>query len=236
MTQLHTLDERTARDVETIVQYFRRNGLWLKGRDGGLDFRGQAVPIYVKNEYAGEIPAYGVMQITGAVDEGGQNFLKVNRPADIAATAGEYLFNGPHAIEEKGHGVAQSGPVYRVRTDPADTITAGDRWGPKKDSFVLAPGGYMVCCGEDDIIDTSTVKVGRFYASSSPHRFFGKSSSLILSGATGTVTIWDVDAETPTTTTVEAKNLAADQGDTDHYLGISREAASGLWVIDYEVC
>jgi hypothetical protein len=70
-----------------------------------------------------------------------------------------------------------------------------------------------------------------------PQIYFGKSSSLILANATGTVTIWNMSG-TPAATskTVTALNIGSDQDSTSNYLGVCREDESGQWIVFFEVC
>lgn len=215
-----------------LVRYARTNGLWTPSSSPASSPTLVPGPLYVANDYGGEIPAFGCVQITGTREEHGQNYLKVDQPADIAASAGMYLYNGPNAIEEGGFGWCQSGPILRVLTD-GTAMAAGERWGPKADQFEIGPGGYLTCCGEDDVAED----VMRAYAVDTPHIFFGRSSSLILSGASGDVTIYSLSG-TPsaTSTVVSAKNIAGDQSSVNNYLGVCREAASGLWIVFFEVC
>ena len=78
---------------------------------------------------------------------------------------------------------------------------------------------------------------GKWYITTPPKQiYFGKSSSLILANATGTVTIWNMATATATAKTVTAKNIGSDQDSTSNYLGVCREDESGQWIVFFEVC
>jgi len=79
---------------------------------------------------------------------------------------------------------------------------------------------------------------GKWFIQKPPDQiYFGKSSSLILANATGTVTIWNMSG-TPAATskTVTALNIGSDQDSTSNYLGVCREDESGQWIVFFEVC
>lgn len=149
---LVTLSKQLAVEVQALVEHFRANGLF-----GAMSRRSSATltdtPIYFSNDSAETIPPYACMQVVGTVEQGGQNYLQVDKPADTDATAGGYIFNGPSEVLSGGDGVAQKGPVFRVFKD-AGTITAGDKWGPTVGEWYLTlDNGAYIVCGEDDVLD-----------------------------------------------------------------------------------
>jgi len=116
-------------------------------------------PIYVKNVSTTEtIPAYGVMQMVGTEEIGGQNYLKVDRPFDYSdSVLGPFLINSPAEIEPDGLGVAQNGPVYRAKSD-GGTYTVGTRLGPTASAYTLSKGPAFTYLGDDDV-DEDIVKI-----------------------------------------------------------------------------
>jgi hypothetical protein len=108
-------------------------------------------PIYVRNVSTYTIPAYGLMQMVGAGEIDGENFIEVTRPIDYTdSVMGPILVNGPSEIEPDDFGMAQFGPVYRVKTD-GTTYSTGTRIGPVADSFEASKGCIFSCIGPDDI-------------------------------------------------------------------------------------
>lgn len=120
----------------------------------------EQTPLYVKNASGLEIPPYGCMQITDCEDINGQNYIVVDQHDD--SVFGDFLFNGPIAIDasgDKNFGVAQRGPVFRAQAAASQTVTSGDLWGVSDGTFTIEEGGTrFVVLGEDDI-DTDIVRV-----------------------------------------------------------------------------
>jgi hypothetical protein len=144
------LEKDFALRLAKLEEHFRLNGLFGNNGRSTTAIDNQQY-WYVRNEYAGTAPAFGCLQVTGTVEVGGQNYLKVNRPADATGAAGWYLFNGPSPIEQDEYGIAFDGPLCRMLTD-GSTITAGGVWGPVASQFTLAPNGQLfVAAGADDI-------------------------------------------------------------------------------------
>ena len=140
----------TAKIVLDVVRYLRANGFIVDRGRGGA-FNPPTAPIHVKNTSGEEVPAYACMQAIGTTEKGGQNYVDIDKPADIDGTSGWYLFNGPAPIEIDGFGVAFDGPFVRVLTD-GSTITAGDKWQPMVNDWTVEPGGAMIIAtGPDDI-------------------------------------------------------------------------------------
>lgn len=107
--------------------------------------------ILVKNTSSHTVPAYGLMQMVGTEEIGGQNYLQITRPIDYSdSVMGPILVNGPSEIEPDDFGMAQFGPVYRVKTD-GTTYSTGTRIGPVADSFEASKGCIFSCIGPDDI-------------------------------------------------------------------------------------
>jgi hypothetical protein len=197
---LVTLSKQLAIEVQALVEHFRANGLF-----GAMSRRSSATftdtPIYFSNDSDETIPPYACMQVTGTVEQGGQNYLQVDKPADTDATAGGYVFNGPSEVLSGGDGIAQKGPVFRAFKDTG-TVTAGDKWGPTVGEWYLTLGnGAYIVCGEDDILD-DVFKVlapvsagggdaGRFVLSTTPT---GGATGALGDYMTATADIYQTDA------------------------------------------
>lgn len=111
----------------------------------------EKTPIYFKNVSGETIPPYACMQVTGTEEEGPQNFLEVDKPADTDGTAGQFLFNNHSEVLSGDAGVAQDCAVVRAFKN-SGTVTAGDVWGPTVGQWYLTKdSGSYVAAGEDDI-------------------------------------------------------------------------------------
>jgi len=147
------LDPDSARLVLQVVRYLKQSGFVI-GRPGrGSRFTAPETMVFVRNDSGEEIPAFGCMQVNGTVEAGGQNYLKVVKPADTTGKAGKYLFNDLAPIEIGGYGLAQSRFVHRALTN-GDTITLGAKWAPIASSWEVGanPAGQFTAVGADDIV------------------------------------------------------------------------------------
>ncbi len=139
-------------------------------------------PIYLKNLETTIIPAYGIVQVNGCVEEvaGGKTYLQVKRPFDFDSTQSILVVNGPREIEAEGFGVAQKGPVFRIKTN-GTTLATDDRIGATLSSYLASLGAVFRVLGDDDI-DTNIVQA---VVDSTP--CMGESISSIVSGSIGNV-------------------------------------------------
>lgn len=144
-------DAETAKIILEVVNYLRVNGFVIPQAGRGGQFVPPEAPIYVRNDTGEEIPPFACLQTDGAVDVGGQNYIKVTKPVDDTGEAGGYLFNGIAPIESSGYGIAYAGPLVRMLTD-GSAVNSGDKWQPDIGSFAVIPGGSrFTAAGEDDI-------------------------------------------------------------------------------------
>lgn len=117
-------------------------------------------PIYFRNDSGEIIPAYSIIQAIDTVDDGGKNYLIVDKPIDTStALTDRFYFNGPREVEIDGFGIAQRGPVYRVKKGSL-TLVAGMRLGPKPNEWTINKGEMFSYLGEDDV-DTDIIRVDR---------------------------------------------------------------------------
>jgi len=117
----------------------------------------------VVNDYEGEIPAHGVVRVTGANIVNGELVYTVDQPKKAGSIFGfenvEYLVNGPHKIPEEGEGWAttleECGPVLY---DSSATPAAGDTWGASDENFKLVKGfsGFAIL-GDPTTVNGSDV-------------------------------------------------------------------------------
>lgn len=148
--QVGAMQPSTAKIVVDVVRYLRANGFVVdRGRHSA--FNPPQAPIHIKNISGEEIPAYACMQAVGTLEKGGQNYVEVDKPADVDGTSGWYLFNGIAPVETEGFGIAHDGPFARMLTD-GSSINAGDRWQPTVNAWTIEPGGEaFIAAGDDDI-------------------------------------------------------------------------------------
>jgi hypothetical protein len=113
----------------------------------------QATPLYFRNDSGEEAPAYACMQVTGTVEDTGQNYFKIDKPVDSNGAAGPFLWNLHTAVPDGEFGIATAGPSVRTLSDNA-TPSAGDKLSPQSGSWYVAAGGSIVnAAGPDDIAD-----------------------------------------------------------------------------------
>jgi hypothetical protein len=144
-------------------------------------------PVFFRNDSGAAIPAYSMMQVSGTVNDGNQNFITVRKPIYTTSKCRcPILFNAAEEIGIDEFGTAQSGPVFRVKTD-GGTYAAGDRLGPKDTEWTATFGAMYTVLGSDDI-DTNIVRV-MFDVSS----FLGKTIADLVAGTPGNVYAYDAD-------------------------------------------
>lgn len=155
MTQIGGYSPETARMILDVVKYLKASGFVIDASRGNGQTIHPPELIYVRNDSGEEIPPFACMQSTGTVEEGGQNYIKVDKPVDVTGMAGEFLFNSIAPIPASGnnkYGVAQAGPVARMLTD-GSTVTSGGLWSPEVDEWAVIPGALFLAIGADNIDD-----------------------------------------------------------------------------------
>ena len=140
-----------------VVKYLKASGFVIPAGRHNSQFVPPDAPIYIRNDTGEEIPAFACVQCTGTVEAGGQNYVTVDKPADITGASGEYLFNGIAPIETSGYGIAYDGPLVRMLTD-GSSIVCGDSWQPQVASFEVTPGGSMFSAVGADDIETDVMR------------------------------------------------------------------------------
>ena len=150
MTRIGATSPDMMRTIVEVVRYLKQSGFVVGPPSmGGREVQ-QSTPIYVRNDSAETMPPFACMQVTGTVENGGQNYITANKPVDADGTAGGYLFNGFAAIEAGGFGIANDGPV--VRTLVAGSPSSGAALVPVVASWSVAIGdGPLFAIGADDI-------------------------------------------------------------------------------------
>lgn len=101
----------------------------------------------------GDVPAYGVMRITGTVSAGGKA-LTCARPDGTRQRC--YLINGPVAVSNFGWGRMCSPTAYALYDEADGAPAVGEVWGPASASWklrkapasILQEGGFLVLGGD----------------------------------------------------------------------------------------
>ena len=176
---LAVFDEQTAKRVLRAIEQLEAKGL-LNPETGstppkdGDQVWNETPPIRVYNDSGQTVPAYGLMQIIGSLDEDGRNYIKIKRPAD-SVPPGLLLINGTTEIAVAGYGTAQQGPSYRLLHD-GGSYSAGYTLGINIGAFTATAGHVFSVLGAD-AVDTNIVRV-----------MFADSTRLILAYTTAGAT------------------------------------------------
>jgi len=235
--------KKNAELILEVVRYLRDNGFVVgKGNPSStIQLAPEIIP--VRNDSGVAIPKYACMQVTGTVEHGNQNYIKVVKPVDISGESGGYLFNGHAEIEIGGYGVAQDGLEVRAITD-GSSVVCGDKWQPTVGDWTIEPGGVAFSAiGEDDIAtDCMRIFVSQFYSDSTHVIHFKSKVGGIpaISGSTmGSATCDQYTSSaggvlSDSGVDVTIYNTAAAFGATK--FGIAAMNSAGLWVAIVENC
>lgn len=145
----------------------------------------------------------------------------------ITAASGTTAGKGKATLK---HIPGVAGTATSISNYPTSTAAEIDVYNTTSQSFAVDANNVITVVRENGS--------GKWMVQNSPAQiYFGKSSSIITSGSSGTVTIWSMSG-TPSATskTVTAKNIGSDQDSTSNYLGVCREDETGQWIIFFEVC
>lgn len=180
---------------ERQVDRIRRALRWVEGQYAILpDKRKRAIydrdytRIPFVNDYAGTIPAYGVLRVTELVESDGVKIFEANRPDTSFNRL--YLVNGPEDVAEDGFGWGTwLWHADEVLYDDANTPAMGESWGPQNASFELAKWRYgftiwgLPTGGTTDRVMASQEWVNQFLCKSN--------EEFTANGDTGAVSVYD---------------------------------------------
>lgn len=219
----------TAREILDTVRWVRQNMRTITSGTSAPSIWSPA-PVYVYNDSGAEIPAYAIMQGVATREYGGRNYIDVKKPADNYGAAGSFIFNGPRAIAIGERGVANEGPIARIKF--TGSITAGSRYSPTVSQWYATAdaGGPLCCLGADDLGNDIGVihSVGPWQRK--PLVRFTLGGALTTSDASKSATITDeygpgVDNTSSSITVYNFLNSGA----TYKYYGDSGDAGLALW-------
>lgn len=122
------------------------------------DYIGQT-PVYFRNDSGETIPAFSIVQLTDTVDDEGKVYYIAKRPIATANALNDlFVVSGSNDIEANGFGVAQEGPIYRIKT--TSTYSVGTRLGPDHTAWTATTGILFSNIGDDEI-ETGVVRASR---------------------------------------------------------------------------
>ncbi len=163
--RLGVFTENDARVVLDTTRAIRVGGVQLGGRNSQVSPLLPAIEFY--NGTGETIPAYGAVQITGVTEFANNLDLLTAGKIDFDGD-GDWLINSGRDVPDKGWGLAQPGPIYRLKGD-GSTATLGSLWGFQEDDFEFADnGGPFICAGDDsrntDVIFATLDKTPTYFA------------------------------------------------------------------------
>ena len=150
MTDIAAYTPDTAKMILEVVEFLRRSGFVREaGRKIPQVF--SDTPVLFRNDSGETVPPFACLQVTGAVDSDGRNYLTASKPTDATSEAGAYVFNGFHEVLTGEYGVCQPHGVVRAISDDHGG-DAGMSYRPIVNDFriELCPGPFMMI-GLDDI-------------------------------------------------------------------------------------
>jgi hypothetical protein len=121
---------------------------------GNYGAEGQALNlqwIEYYNDSGEEIPAFGVMRISGMRKKDGRPVIECKKPHTFGSQ-GQHRINGPVPVESSQYGVCLIGNHVAALYDTADGTPAfGESWGPRDGTWKLKKntGGFRVLGNAD---------------------------------------------------------------------------------------
>jgi hypothetical protein len=187
-----------AREYKQLLNQLRASGFALQGGNKSpAVFEAPQEHIF-HNAYAGTVPPFGVMEVTGVQISNNVAVMQTTRPTTSYGRNGTYLFNGPRQVATTIRGVGVRGIV--IAAGDANTYATGDRMRVKASTFFVEkhPCGHLVCVGkyelrgEDDIylcIDVGFPSTIDFVAPGGG--IAAATGTTTLTMGSGTCDIWD---------------------------------------------
>lgn len=118
----------------------------------------QGLPIYFKNDSGHVIPSYSILQVKDLFVQSEKDYVRVVRPIDwTGVMVGPFLFSRSGEIPVNGYGVAQAGPIYRVKYNGTAPLT-NTRIGPVDNQWYVDKGSMFTVLGVDTI-ESNLVRV-----------------------------------------------------------------------------
>jgi hypothetical protein len=186
-------------------------------------------PVKFRNDYAGEVPAYAVMRVTGTAEVGGKVILTIDQPnTDFGRL---YLVNGKKTVADDGYGVGTwLWDADWVLYDDANTPAAGESWGPQASSWELKKYRYgFTIVGGATGDSTDRVKASQHWVNG----FIGKTDASHAKSATGTISVYDGNRVDTSINVSSVYNLFAAVATTKF---VDVEWRGGTWYLTSAEC
>jgi hypothetical protein len=228
MDDLFAFSERNVQRISAAVGGFEagRNGSVM----GGLNAQERNYTrIPFRNDYAGTLPAYGVLRITGVATIDDVPYFTVDRPSSSFHRL--YLVNGSDDVADDAYGWGTFlWHADWVLYDDASTPAFGESWGPQADSFKLKKWRYgFTIWGEPSGGDTDIVQASQMWVND----FWGQTAGAISKGSTGTIEVYDGNDADTSITVASVKNKYANVADNKK---VSVEWLGGSWYLKSAEC
>lgn len=211
MSRINTFTEESIRRVARETYAAERDAL------RSLFFLPPVLPerpkwVAFRNTSGEEIPAYGVMRVTGAELKAGLPLITVAKPS--TAFQRLYLVNGPTRVgseaQARGVGTWLTDDLGGYVLYESGTPAYGESWGPKAGQWSLAKWRY----GFTIVGGLAGTGAGiRVVAKQEPvNAFIGVTDSSVSKGSTGTISIYDGNDADTSDNMASVANRYADVG------------------------
>lgn len=202
-------DEQSVRRIARTVIHSER--MLRGGGDApGIDGAVNQVWWPFRNDYAGTVPAYGVVAITGITVVQGLPIYTGTRPSTTFYRV--YGINSAEAVPDDGYGQLRLTGPCEIAYD-SGTPAAGEGWGPKPSQFTLSKGYPSITTVSGVIDSTNKVLLGTL---GPINILIGKLAEACSVGETNVdVDIWASDTEADTTINLNVNDWLMKSGATD---------------------
>jgi len=193
---------RDGRRISGTVRAFEAGASGLLTPKKGL-FQRDVVPVQFRNDFAGTVPAHGVMRVGTPVTSDGVQVLPANRPDTTFRRL--YLVNGPEEVAQNAFGWGTwLWHADWVLYDDASTPADGESWGPQDGSFEIKKWRYGFTIrgnptgGTTDLVQAQQEWVNQFLCKSN--------EAITANGDTGAASVYDGNQADITGTDVTVTN------------------------------
>jgi hypothetical protein len=185
--------------------------------------------IRFRNDYAGALPAYGCLRVTGVATVDGVQVFTVDRPNTTFSRL--YLVNGPEDVADDAYGWGTwLWHADWVLYDDGNTPAFGEEWGPQDGSFEIKKYRYGFTIwggatgGSTDLVMATQREVTGF---------IGKTDASHAKSATGTISVYDGNRADTSINVSDVYNLFANVSTTKF---VDVEWRGGTWYLTSAEC
>lgn len=215
--------------LAAMLRAYESGTLWPSDKARNPPLSNNPAKVRFHNDSGEEIPAWGVMRITGIQSGNDAWRLKVGKPNTTISSF--YLVNSatacPASTDGWGTYLWNSGHVLY---DTSVTPAIGEEWGPQDGTWTIRKNhwGFRIIGGTTGSGAVSRVVAAQYMV----HELIGKADSSIAKASSGTVSVWrrneTTDAWEDSTMNITATALGA-------AITASKYASmgwrNGLWLI-----